>query len=223
MTTKLLVKNAKIAKSSNDVYTLYNFGIPALESVNGFVTCPMAGQCASGCYAQNGTYAWGNVKNAYEFRLLQTFSDNFVDLLEIELKPKIKTANRQQKQLVIRIHDSGDFYNIEYINKWLKIIQRNPTVLFYAYTKSVPIFKRLKENDKIPSNFTLIYSEGGKADHLIDCQNDRHSRVFLTEKSLISAGYDNASKDDTVAFTSSTGKIGLIYHGFKSKTWNTEK
>lgn len=221
--TKLLVKNAKIAKSSNDVYNLYNFGIPAYKSEAGLITCPMAGQCAKGCYAQSGAYTWGNVKNAYENRLLATQADNFAELLQKELDPKIKTAKRQGKQLVIRIHDSGDFYSVQYLRKWLKVIQNNPSVKFYAYTKMIPVFKRLQKNGEIPSNFTVIYSEGGIADNLINCQEDRHSRVFPSNEALIKAGYDDASKDDTVAFNSLTGKIGLVYHGFSSRAWSTDK
>jgi hypothetical protein len=221
--TKLLVKNAKIAKSSNATHTLYNYGIPAYKSKTGRITCPMAGTCATGCYAQSGAYAWGNVQTAYENRLEAAESDNFPELLQKELAPKIKTAVRQGKQLVIRIHDSGDFYSVKYLNKWLNIIRSNPTVKFYAYTKMVTMFQRLQKTGQIPSNFSVILSEGGLADKLINCQEDRHSRVFPDETSLISAGYDNASKDDTVAFTSLTGKIGLIYHGPKSKSWSTDQ
>ena len=221
--TKLIVKNAKIAASGNDTHTVYNYGIPAYKAQSGMVTCPMAGHCATGCYAQAGAYAWGNVKNAYEFRLAQSLKPDFPELFQSELNPKIKTATRQGKQLVVRIHDSGDFYNTAYIRKWLKIIQLNPTVKFYAYTKMVPIFKALQAKGEIPSNFTIIYSEGGIVDKLINCTEDRHSRVFPTKEALISAGYDDASKDDTVAFNSLTGKIGLVYHGVKSKSWDTDQ
>ena len=86
----------------------------------------------------------------------------------------------------------------------------------------IPIFNTYRKQGKIPNNFKVIYSEGGLADKLIDCQNDRHSRVFGSKDALISAGYDDASKDDTVAFSSLTGKIGLVYHGVKSKEWTTD-
>lgn len=217
--TKLLTKNKKMSKSANELYTLYNFGIPAYKSFTGLITCPLAGKCIKGCYAQAGAYTWSNVAQAYEYRLEISRSDQFIDSVQKELTPKIKTAKRQGKQLVIRIHDSGDFYNVKYLNKWLKIIQNNPTVKFYAYTKMVSLFKKLT----VPNNFTVIFSEGGIVDNLIDCQKDRHSRVFPDKESLISAGYDDASKDDTVAFNSLTGKIGLIYHGVKSKAWETVK
>jgi Gene product 88 len=221
--TALLVKNSKIAASANDLYTLYNFGIPAYKAADGTVTCPMADRCAEGCYARSGAYVWSNVAQAYEYRLKAALSGNFVELLEKELAPKVKTAKRQGKQLVIRIHDSGDFFGLKYLQLWIKIMERNKDVLFYAYTKMVPLVGRLLRQGKLPSNFIAIFSEGGIADGMIDRTKDRHSRVFTSEEALITAGYDNASKDDTVAFTSKTGKIGLIYHGFSSKAWNTEQ
>jgi len=219
--TKLLVKNAKIAKSSNDTTTIYNFGIPAFKAADGLSTCPLAGQCAKGCYAQAGAYAWGNVKQAYEFRLKASQQANFPALVQLELNPKIKTAVRQDKQLTIRIHDSGDFYNLTYTKKWLKVMRNNPTVKFYAYTKMIPMFKALQKSCQIPENFTIIFSEGGVMDGMI-LAGDRHSRVFPDESSLISAGYDNASKNDLVAIEAASGKIGLIYHGVKSRAWATD-
>ena len=223
--TKLLVKNKKISNSANDTTTLYNYGIPAYKSNTGLVTCPLAGSCGKegGCYAQQGAYTWSNVAQAYENRLAVAESSQFVSQMSKELAVKIKTAKRQKKQLVIRIHDSGDFYNVRYVNKWLEIVQLHPEVNFYAYTKMVPIFKKLQKSKNFPSNLTIIYSEGGLVDNLIDRTKDRHSRVFPDLASLLQAGYDDASKDDTVAYKSVSGKIGLIYHGAKSKKWTTDQ
>ena len=36
---------------------------------------------------------------------------------------------------VVRIHESGDFYSIEYVEKWDNIAKQLPQVKFYAYTK----------------------------------------------------------------------------------------
>lgn len=218
--TKLLTKNTKISNSGDTSYTVYNFGIPAYQSTTGLKTCPMAGKCKIGCYAQSGAYKFSNVAKAFENRLQVTLSTDFIDKMQLELNTKIKTAKRQQKQLVIRIHDSGDFYNYKYLDKWLKIIQNNPDVIFYAYTKMVPLFKRYNKNNKIPSNFTVIYSEGGLADAQI-MPNDRHSRVFESIEQLKQANYTDTTKDDKQAFLSPTGKIGLVFHGFASKKWST--
>lgn len=220
--TKLFSQNKKMSKSTNDNYLVFNFGIPAFKSANGEKTCPMAGQCGkdAGCYALQGPYRWANVAQAYEFRYQKTKLDNFPELAQIELDTLKKRAKKQGKQLVIRIHDSGDYYSLSYTKKWFNIMLNNEEVLFYSYTKMIPLFKKLKT---IPDNFTVIYSEGGVADHLIDINNDRHSRVFTTSEELENANYDNAMDNDLVACLSDNNRIGLIYHGAKSKTWATNR
>ena len=222
--TKLLVKNSKIAKSSNEFYSVFNYGIPAYKAADGTITCKMAGSCGKtgGCYAMQGSYQWSPVKAAYEYRYQASLRYDFADLIIKELKPKIKTAKRQGKQVVIRVHDSGDFYSWEYAEKWFQIAQLNPEVIFYAYTKMIPLFNLLKKQGKIPSNFRIIYSEGGLADKLIKA-DDFHAKVFETKEELDAAGYADASKDDLIAGLGTNNKIGLVYHGYKSKKWVTNK
>jgi hypothetical protein len=215
--TELLVKNSKIAKANNTELSVYNFGIPAFQSATGLKTCPMAGACAKGCYATQGSYSWTPVKAAYEWRLEQTLRADFVPTMIVTLRVKLKSAKRTGKQLVIRIHDSGDFYSLEYATKWLAIVTDLPEVKFYAYTKQVPMFKRLD----IPSNLTIIYSEGGLADARINTDVDRHARVFGSAQELTAAGYSDASKDDMVAALGASNKIGLVFHGYKSTAWTT--
>ncbi len=202
-----LTQNSKI-KAMSGVKT-FNFGIPAYRAASGFVTCPYAGTCASGCYAQQGAYVWGNVKPAFERRLDLTKSPAFVTIIDAEIK--------RRKIARVRIHDSGDFYSPQYLEKWLEIIRRNPLTSFYAYSKSIPFFMRVE----MPDNFQVIFSEGGKLDDWIK-PTDRHSRVFTSLAELQKAGYADASKDDSNA-TGKNKRVGLIYHGAKSKAWNTEK
>jgi hypothetical protein len=211
----LLTQNKKIKSSSTDSLTVYNFGIPAFKSETGIFTCLMAGVCVAGCYAKSGAYVWGNVKQAYEKRLAASLKDDFVDIMSIDIR--LILAKKSTKNLVIRIHDSGDFYSLEYFGKWFQIMNRFPQVKFYAYTKMVEMFK----GRFLPSNFTLIFSLGGKQDALIDQVTDRHSRVFETVEELELAGYVNASHDDMLALTQN-GKVGLVYHGaksFKNTSW----
>ena len=216
-----LTQNAKMKNSiilDGTAYRVFNFGIPAHRSRSGLVTCPMAGDCGDkgGCYALQGAYAWSNVQDAFERRLELTLTDEFIPALTKEIKTKLKTATKRGEKLVIRIHDSGDFYSLEYFMKWLTIAIDMPEVHFYAYTKMVPMLKRMK----MPSNFRLIFSEGGKADHMID-ENRHHSRVFSSHEELERAGYADASKNDLVAAVGDSHKIGLVYHGAKSKAWET--
>jgi hypothetical protein len=208
-------QNAKMKSTSskNDI-DLYNFGIPAFQSKTGLKTCPNAGVCASGCYARSGAYILSNVSQAYETRLELTQSDTFVERIGIELEKLLSRARKNNRRVVIRVHDSGDFYSPKYQLSWYYIAKAFPEVLFYAYTKQVA--QSVALSSKQPLNFTLIYSRGGKQDHLIQ-NTDRHSTVFQSESELIAAGYSNASKDDLVAI-SNNPKIGLVYHGTKNYT-----
>jgi hypothetical protein len=194
---KLLAQNSKMKKSQ---VRLFNFGIPAFKSKDGFNTCPNAGICAKYCYAKKGTYRFSNVTNAYEYRLAATMKDSFVDLMNHEIQ--------QVKASHVRIHDSGDFYSFQYFLKWKEIIEANPSVTFYAYTKQVKMFKGLS----LPSNFTLIYSLGGKLDSMIDTETMRHSKIFESIEELEAQGYTNASNDDLIAINENNHRIGLLSH-----------
>ena len=219
--THLLTQNAKMKKSGGDTYSIWNFGIPAFQSKDGLKTCPMAGVCAKGCYAQAGAYTWTPTIKAYEWRLAQTQLPGFTELMSKDILRRQRTAERKGLTLVIRIHDSGDFYSGTYTQKWLHIMEQHPNVIFYAYTKMVAMFRHIrKTRPDLPDNFRLIFSEGGRQDRMIRA-TERHSRVFDTEEALIAAGYDDASNDDTVAFLSDSGKIGLVYHGVESRRWET--
>lgn len=211
----ILTQNGKMKKSQNETWDVYNFGIPAFLSRNGIKTCPKAGQCATGCYARSGAYRFKNVVNAYEKRLELTQNENFVDLVLADLNLKVIQAKSKNKTCLIRIHDSGDFYSIEYWNKWRSIMIQRPDVSFYAYTKMIKMFNNYKGIALIPHNFRLIYSYGGLEDSHIDTTKDFHSKVFQNETDLLAAGYADASNDDLVAALGPNNKIGLVYHGLK--------
>jgi len=66
----------------------------------------------------------------------------------------------------VRIHASGDFFNQSYFDMWIEIAKENPTVEFWAYTKSLKYWvNRLNE---IPNNLVLTASQGGRNDELIE-------------------------------------------------------
>ena len=200
----LLTQNSKLKETSKKLgLKIFNFSIPAYKSKSGKVVCPFAESCVKYCYAQKGNYKrFPKVAEGMEERFLISKSLNFVALMDIEINKKKADA--------VRIHDSGDFYNNEYIEKWVNIAMLNPNVNFYAYTKSIPLFK----GRNLPKNMDVIFSFGSKKDELIDVNNDRHARIFNNETELLKQGYINASKIDYYAtkFHSENKKVGLIYH-----------
>jgi Gene product 88 len=203
----LLTKNSKIKNSQNSEFKrIFNFTIPALKTDDGFMTCPNASACAVGCYARERAYSWPKVKAKHHLNFIATQSDGFIDAMSLEVK-----LNRAD---LVRIHDAGDFYSTEYLEKWIAIAKQNPGVIFYAYTKMVDMLKKRKLFADFPQNFKVIFSLGGKEDSKINQETDRHSRVFPTLDALLAAGYVDTSHDDTLAIGGNP-KIGLVYHGLK--------
>jgi hypothetical protein len=108
----------------------------------------------------------------------------------------------------IRIHDAGDFFSEDYLNLWLKIARLTPEVTFYCYTKEVALFKKVVEPD-CPANFRYLYSMGGKQDHLINKETDRHAEVFPDDVAILDAGYSSQDASDLLAITLPSNKIGI--------------
>ena len=208
---ELLTKNTKIAKSN---VRAYNFGIPAWRSQAGFATCPFAGICAKGCYAQAGAYRFSNVAKAFEERLALTRKPaEFFERITREIDRK-----RVER---LRVHDSGDFYSPEYLQLWLDVAFARPHVQFYAYTKSVAWVKEAMAAKQVPDNFTFVFSYGGKQDALINREIDRHSWVFSSKQAMLDAGYADTTETDDNAANPAIRCIGLVYHGTK-KIANTQ-
>lgn len=220
---KLFSQNAKMKKTA-DVHKidLYNFGIPAFISTTGLKTCPNASSCVKGCYARQGAYLWSNVSQAYEARLAVTQREDAALVIGAEIESLLTKATKRGRSLVLRIHDSGDFYTAQYQLLWYHVAKAFPTVRFYAYTKQVA--QSLGLETVRPLNFELIFSQGGRQDKYISPKM-RHARVFASVTELRQAGYIDASNDDMLALTQNP-KIGLVYHGAKSysnTTWNQTK
>ena len=198
----LLTQNSKMKKTSKENKTkIFNFSIPAYKTKSGKVTCPFAKDCIKYCYAQKGNYTrFPIIQQLMEKKYELTKQNNFNSLINAEIKKK--------KAKYIRIHDSGDFYSIKYLNKWLEIAKQNKDVIFYAYTKSIKFFIN---GLKLPKNLKIIFSEGSKTDNLINTTKDRHAKIFKNVADLLNAGYIDASNNDLNAITDNK-KVGLVYH-----------
>ena len=192
--------------------TVLTFGIPAYKDAAGHVICLGAKGCLTGCYAQQGRYIMPAVKNAEERRLALTKTPEFVATLAAEI--------RRRAPRFVRVHDAGDFYSLKYLKDWLAIASWCPRVRFLAYSKAVPLVRQVTP-DLIPhSNFRVVLSEGGRWDHAIDRAKDLHARVFRCVKDLRQAGYVNATHDDLrPVWLRHEKKIGLTYHGWKSRAF----
>jgi hypothetical protein len=209
MLKKLLSQNSELRPDGIFNWSLPAFAIKLSDGTN-FNVCPNAGACASFCYARNGTYLFSNVRGRHIQNLEYT-------LYHLEEWQQQMLSEVQHKKMIgkhVRIHDAGDFYNDEYLLAWLEIARQTPDVTFYCYTKEVSMFKRLVEPN-CPTNFRYLYSMGGKEDHLVDKEVDRHADVFPDDVAILDAGYMNQDASDLLAITLPTTKIGIPANNIK--------
>jgi len=203
----LLTQNKKLKNTSlMNRARILNFSLPAYKTQNNKMVCPFAKDCVKYCYAQKGNYRFPSVKKGLNNRYELSKKEEFVTIMNANILLERPTH--------VRIHDSGDFYSVDYLNKWVEIAKANKEVIFYAYTKSIPFFKRSKEMDTkflLPKNLIIIFSEGSKKDNLINTTKDRHSRIFKDINEMIKQGYINASDNDLNAITNNK-KVGLLLH-----------
>jgi hypothetical protein len=104
------------------------------------------------CYAASQEAVYKNTYDLRERNKELSLRDDFVSIITAEIKRLNITA--------IRIHSSGDFYNGEYLKKWIQIAKMNPNVRFFGYTKMASFIKFL---NAIPNMF-FVYSNGGVYD-----------------------------------------------------------
>jgi len=202
-------KNKKLRLTSGKTYNLIGFGIPADKEVivNGerVNTCPGALACRAVCYAKQGGYLWPASIASRDRNMASTLLPNFAALAIQDLK-RMRTIN------VVRLHDSGDFYNQEYLDKWAEVARALPEKIFYAYTKTLGILN-LKS---LPSNLRITQSLGGKHDDKVDLSLP-HSRIFSSIEAREAAGYIDGNVNDVPAIEGQI-RIGLVYHGVKNLT-----
>jgi hypothetical protein len=213
---------------------VWNFTLPAwvveLPDGSHFNVCPNAGVCAKFCYARNGTYLFPKVRGKH-LRNLELVRDNpeWIDILcgEISHKrflptgvPRVVPGLHSTDHLsawvrewmesggqAIRIHDSGDFFNVEYLRGWIAIAERNPHILFYFYTKELEMLRA--EDDSLPENMLWVYSMGGKKDHLLNPDTERHADVFPSLESIWNAGYMSQHESDLLSVLLPTTRVGI--------------
>lgn len=155
MAIKLSHGNKKLV-STKDVKFL-------IWSIPPQTTCPYATEhCKASCYAMKAWKAYPNVRKAWTENYNETlkhktddnFVSNMVNAITAELnRPSFKRA----KEIIVRIHESGDFYSQAYANAWRLIASRfmeDERIHFMAYTKSVSYFM----DGRTPSNMTVRFS-----------------------------------------------------------------
>ena len=137
--------NNKLRPSALVAFLIWN--LPAV------LTCPFrTPMCECACYARKAERVYPQVLPARLANLEASKHADFV-LHMTQIIREYATKTRK-KLVVVRIHESGDFYNKKYTDAWLQIA-RNCSDLekvhFIAYTKSFVYF----DGVTLPENFSL--------------------------------------------------------------------
>ena len=117
---------------------------------------------------------------------------------------------------ICRIHVAGDFFRQKYFNAWIIVAKANPDKLFYAYTKSLVYWLRMR--DEIPSNLVLTASRGGSRDDLIIPHGLREAVVVFSEKQA-DEKFLGIDEDDSHAAVPEwrEDSFALLIHGTQPK------
>ena len=212
---KFSTSNVKLEGSKKKFAT---FSLPAGH------TCPGAAQCRAlvsregklsekyrnlslryfRCFAASQEVRLKNIRKArwHNFDLIRPMLSSADAMCELicESLPKVD---------IIRIHVSGDFFNAQYFLAWCKAAQRNPQILFYAYTKSLHIW--LANRDSVPSNLVLTASYGGLHDELIKQHDLKSAVVVFSEQEAKDLGLE-IDHIDSHAMDASCKSFALLIH-----------
>ena len=223
--------NAKTQALANDAelaeYLQGNRKIYSLDLLSGY-SCPYAEKCLSKavelpngkrkikdgkktefrCFSASQEVQYTNVYNLrrHNFELLRNaHHTDMVKIINDSLPPNAG---------IVRIHVAGDFFSREYMQAWYTVAMLNPSVLFYAYTKSLRFW--VGGITELPTlhNFVLTASYGGRDDHMIDEFNLRSARVVFSEAEAEELGLAIDHDDSHAAKpTLRDDSFALLIHG----------
>lgn len=150
--------------------------------------------------------AFNNRANNLQMIVDAIQNGNAADLIHNSLQ-SARTKNTE----LVRIHESGDFFSGAYLDAWIEVAHRNPDLKFYCYSKSLQLFLHLK----LPANFYMTASYGGKWDYLIDEGFfTRYAKVFKNDAEASAAGLE-VDHDDSHCF--GDNPFALLVHGTQPK------
>lgn len=112
-----------ISKGNLKIGELPSFSLPVVTCCPG--KTPF---CDLYCYGLKGNFILTNVKEANERRLDASLRNDFVEIITAEI---LRT-----RAPAFRLHVVGDFYCVEYIEKWMQIARNIKPVIIFGSTRS---------------------------------------------------------------------------------------
>ena len=208
--------NSKLAQN------IFTFSLPA-----GYA-CPGAHNCKSQCVKTSKGYRLKDGPQC-QFRCFAAIDEvlkpnvralrwhNF-NLLKgktkAELVKLIQTSLPHPRwKFMVRLHVSGDFFSQAYFDAWREIARRNPKIVFYCYTKSLPFW--IARLGSIPKNLRLSASLGGIHDRLVFVHGLKRAVVVYSEAEAEDLDLE-IDHDDSHVYEG-TKNFALLLHGTQPK------
>jgi len=168
--------NKKTGKAGKNYTRVYVWNLPYV------ITCPGATKwCLQHCYNADPR------KDVYPIeRWCENlwWYQNSPELLESIISAQLNSGD--PLQTAVRLHSCGDFFSGEYIDFWKKLIVENPSVHFWAYTRSWRVDSlrgKIIELSRL-NNFQLFASCDQDEDAPVEM---RKSFVYQTDDELLKA------------------------------------
>lgn len=150
-----------LSMRSNEIHTTTKnskTGMGVLDIAVPTCCCREDAPCkTSGCYCMKGCQQIAVVQAAY-LRNLRIYNENHEEFWE-QVAFKIKTSGLS----LVRYFDAGDIPDYDFFEGMVNTAKKFKNVKFMAFTKKYFIVNEwLSENQKLPSNFNIIYSAWNK-------------------------------------------------------------
>ena len=119
-----------------------------------------------GCYAKKMPYDSIKIFRLTNLFIIQyalknkEFGYKLRALIKKELIKHYQNCTSKGKIPIVRFHDSGDIFSIEYLKYIFTIVIQNPEIYFYTYTKNAQAFDEYvkMKTDLNVKNFNIVYS-----------------------------------------------------------------
>lgn len=149
-----------LANKSNEISMSNRNSKTGMACLNlAFPTCVCRDDapCKAKCYANKGCQQMASVQAAY-YRNLRLYNDD-ADLFFEQMYYKIKFSGLPK----VRLFDSGDFPNYEFLEKLVDVCKKTPQVKYMAFTKKYELVNEyINKNGNLPDNLNIILSAWDK-------------------------------------------------------------
>ncbi len=142
-------------KCKHEEFDFFIFSLPRGEEI-----CIEATDiCKKICYTKKSD-SFKNVRPSREKNYRISKGDEFVNQVQDFIDKK-----KKKKITYFRIHEEGDFYNEDYLKKWVEITDKyrdDKSIKFVAYTKSINLLDKFCKSNQIrldQINIKFIYSQ----------------------------------------------------------------